>query len=130
VREPVWLAPEVILAVHNELLAQHGGPGGVRDAGLLDSALARPRNRFAYGACDAAALAAAYAAGIVQNHPFVDGNKRTGFLAGALFLEINGWRLTAEESMAAATTNGLAAGEIEEAEYADWLRTNSTARDA
>jgi len=119
---PKWLRREAILILHGESLADHGGAGGLRDEGLFDSALARPENLFAYGDPDLFDLAAADAAGIVRNHPFIDGNKRAGFLAGAVFLEINGWTLTADEVDATVKTIALAASEITEADYADWLR--------
>ena len=96
----------------------------MRDLGLLESALARPQNLHAYCEGDAAALAAAYAFGIIRNHPFVDGNKRTGFLAAALFLEANGYRFVASEAEAVMRTLALAASEIDEAEFAAWLREN------
>lgn len=112
------------MAVHNEALAVHGGAAGVRDPALLESALARPRNRFAYGEADAAALAAAYAFGIVRDHPFVDGNKRTAFVIAALFLELNGFRFVAPEADAALQTLALAASEVGEEEFAAWLREN------
>ena len=97
----------------------------MRDEGLLDSALARPLNLYSYGEPDLFALAGAYAAGIVQNHPFVDGNKRTGLVAAALFLDRNGMEFLAPEAEAVVMTLGLAAGEIEEAGYAAWLRDRS-----
>lgn len=119
---PKWLRREAVLILHDESLADHGGASGVRDEGLFDSALARPENLIAYGQPDLFDLAAAYAFGIVRNHPFIDGNKRTGFLAAAVFLEINGWMLTADEIDATVQTLQLAAGELSEAAYADWLR--------
>lgn len=124
-REPRWLSHRLILTVHDLQLTRHGGAGGLRDEGLLDSALARPANLYGYGEPDLYALAAAYAAGIIRNHPFVDGNKRTGFVAAALFLDRNGVRLVAPEAEAVVMTLGLAAGEIEEVGYAAWLRDNS-----
>jgi len=100
VSEPVWIEGRDALALHGRLLALDGGAAGVRDAGLLESALARPRQLHAYGEKpDIAEMAAAYVAGIVRNHPFFDGNKRTGFVVGALFLELNGYRFTAAEGM-------------------------------
>lgn len=119
---PKWLRREAVFILHDESLADHGGAAGVRDEGLFDSALARPENLFAYGTPDMFDLAAAYAFGIVRNHPFVDGNKRTGFLAAAVFLEINGWMLTADEVDATVKTFALAASEITEEAYAAWLR--------
>jgi death on curing protein len=124
VTEPRWLPKDLILAVHERQLAEHGGAGGVRDEGLLESALARPQNLLAYGEADAAALAAAYAFGIAQNHPFVDGNKRTAFVACELFLVANGHDLLASDEECLAMMLGLAAGEIDEAEFAAWLREN------
>lgn len=123
--EPKWLRREAVLIMHEECLAEHGGASGIRDEGLFDSALARPENLFAYGKPDIFEMAAACAAGIIRNHPFVDGNKRTGFLAAAVFLEINGHRLVADEVSATLHTIRLAASEIEEAEYADWLPANT-----
>jgi death-on-curing protein len=122
---PKWLRREAVLILHDESLAEHGGASGVRDAGLLDSALARPENLFAYGEPDLFDLAGVYAAGIVKNHPFVDGNKRTGFLAAAVFLEINGFSLRAGEVDATLKTIALAASEISDVEYAAWLRENA-----
>jgi death-on-curing protein len=123
-KRPIWVARGAVLIAHAESLAVHGGADGVRDHGLLESALARPQNLHAYGECDAAALAAAYAFGIVRNHPFVDGNKRTGFLTAALFLELNGFRFVASEADVIVSTLALASSEIGEAEFAAWLREN------
>ncbi|MBK8176000.1 MAG: type II toxin-antitoxin system death-on-curing family toxin [Rhodospirillales bacterium] len=120
--DPVWLDPRVIEAVHDRLLAEHGGAAGVRDAGLLASALARPRNRAAYGETDLCTLAAAYAAGIAGNHPFVDGNKRTAFMAAYIFLARNGLRLSSPEDEATCAVLALAAGEMTEDTFATWLR--------
>ena len=120
--EPLWLSRQAIEIIHDEQLAEHGGAGGLRDSGLLESALARPQNLFAYGEGDLCALAAAYAAGIVRNHPFVDGNKRTGFLAAYAFLDVNGLELTAPDAEAVVMTLDLASGEIPEEGYAAWLR--------
>ncbi len=125
---PEWVRRETVLILHSESLAVHGGASGLRDAGLLDSALARPRNLQAYSEADAPALAAAYAFGIVRNHPFVDGNKRTALLTAALFLEANGFRFVASEADAVVRTLALAAGEIDEAEFAGWLRDNARPR--
>ena len=128
-KRPVWVERAAIQLLHAEALAVHGGAEGVRDPGLLESALARPLNLQAYEPeCDAAALAAAYAFGIIRNHPFVDGNKRTGFLAAALFLEANGLRFIANEAEAIVQTLSLAASEIGEAEFAAWLRDSVRAR--
>ena len=120
--EPRWLERRIIVAVHDTQLARLGGAGGIRDDGLLESALARPRNLHAYGEAELCVLAAAYAAGIVRNHPFVDGNKRTGFIAAALFLQENGLRLNAPEAEAVVMTVGLASGEMPEQGFAAWLR--------
>ncbi len=118
----VWVQENAILAIHDRLLAVHGGSAGIRDRGLLDSALARPRNFAAYGTPDVFELAAAYACGIVQNHPFVDGNKRAGFMATFIFLDRNGWDLQAPEAEATRTMLSLAAGETSEEQLAFWLR--------
>lgn len=123
-KPPRWLPKDIILAVHHRQLAEHGGAAGVRDEGLLDSALARPQNLFAYGEGDAAALAAAYAFGIARNHPFIDGNKRTAYVACELFLMANGFELASSDEESLAMMLGLAAGEIGEAEFAAWLRDN------
>lgn len=120
--EPRWLPKDLILQVHNRQLAEHGGGGGVRDEGLLESALARPQNAFAYGESDVAVLAGAYAFGIAKNHPFIDGNKRTAFVACELFLAANGYDLVAADEECLAMMLGLAASEIGEAEFAAWLR--------
>lgn len=121
----VWIPRSVIDALHDRLLAEHGGPAGVRDEDLLDSALARPQHLAAYGDPDLCALAAAYAAGIARNHPFLDGNKRTAFMAAYVFLARNGRRLTAPEDKAAHTMTALAAADIDEAAFAAWLRDNT-----
>ena len=123
-----WLSPEVLVAVHAEQLAEHGGAVGVRDEGLFESALARPRQTAAYGQPDAADLAAAYAFGLVRNHPFVDGNKRTAYVAAELFLLLNGWSMTASDESATLTALALAAGDIDEAAFAAWLRSHLQAR--
>lgn len=117
-----WLPREVLLAVHEEQLAEHGGAPGVRDEGLFDSALARPQQLANYGEPDIADLAAAYAFGLVRNHPFIDGNKRTGFVAAQLFLWLNGHRINAPLVDCVLTTLALAAGDIDEGAFADWLR--------
>lgn len=124
----VWLQPEVLIAVHEAQLAEHGGSPGTRDMGLFESAIARPFNFDAYGlpdgrAPDVAALAAAYGYGISRNHPFIDGNKRTGFVAMELFLRLNGWQLTASDGDCVMTMLAVAAGDISEEAFADWLRT-------
>lgn len=122
--EPKWLGVEAVLVMHEEQLAEHGGAVGVRDLGLLDSALARPRNAWSYGESDLVALAALYAAGVMRNHPFVDGNKRTGFLAAYAFLYVNGLEIVADEAEVIVQCLSLAASEIGEAEFAAWLREN------
>lgn len=119
---PVWIDVADVLSFHEVMLARFGGLPGVRDAALLDSAVNRPRQLFAYGAPDLSALAAAVAEGIVRNHPFLDGNKRAGFMAAALFLEVNGWSFQAVEEDVVVRTLALAAGAIGGAEYARWLR--------
>lgn len=117
----LWVASEVALAVHAEQLAEHGGGEGVRDVGLLDSAMARPRNLAEYGDPDAAALAAAYAFGIARNHPFVDGNKRTAAVVSETFLVLNGRQLNASDAEVVVAFVALAAGELAEDELADWF---------
>lgn len=117
-----WLRAETAEAIHDEQLAEHGGGVGVRDAGALLSALARPLNLAAYGEPDAPALAAAYAFGVARNHPFVDGNKRTAWVLARLFLQKNGVRLEFQQADAVMTMLSLAAGEISEDELAAWLR--------
>ena len=123
-REPRWLPKDLMLHVHNRQLAEHGGGAGVRDEGLLESALARPQNQFTYGETDVAALAGAYAFGIAKNHPFIDGNKRTAFVACELFLAANGYDLVASDEECLAMMLGLAASEIGEADFAAWLCEN------
>jgi death on curing protein len=118
----VWIEAAVIRAVHEEQLAEHGGGLGTRDKGLLESALARPMQLAAYGAPDVAALAAAYGYGIAKNHPFIDGNKRTAFVAVELFLALNGWELTASDGECVLSMLAVAAGTLEEAAYAQWIR--------
>jgi len=127
VTEPGWIDEQDALTLHDRLLALHGGAAGVRDDGLLKSALARPRQHFAY-AEDAGIvqLAAIYTAGIVRNHPFVDGNKRTGFVVGILFLELNGYAFAASEEEAAQAVLALASGTMDEAGYRAFLLANAT----
>lgn len=120
--EPRWLDLDIALAIHDRQLAEHGGGVGVRDSGMLESALARPMNVWAYGSDDSAALAAAYAFGIARNHPFVDGNKRTAWVAARLFLALNGLELRFDAGDAVRTMLALAAGELAEAALADWFR--------
>ena len=123
--EPVWVLDAVVLIAHEISLANFGGSDGIRDISLLESALARPKNLFAYGELSLSELAAACTFGIVGNYPFVDGNKRTGFLAGATFLEINGFSLTATEPAATRIIVGVASGEVNEEELARWFAENS-----
>ena len=123
--EPVWVTIEDCLSFHDNLLARFGGASGVRDRGLLESALARPHHRWAYEQASIFDLAATYAHGIVKNHPFVDGNKRTGFLAAALFLEANGVRFNAREEDAVVQTLALAASALSAEAFAAWLRSVS-----
>jgi death-on-curing protein len=123
--EPTWIEDELVLAIHDRQLIEHGGAEGLRDESLLQSALGRPLNHFAYASTDIVELAAKYTAGIVQNHPFVDGNKRTGFVVGVLFLELNGYRFTASEEAAAQAVLELAAGTLEEKGFCEFLRANS-----
>jgi len=123
--EPHWFSREEALALHDLMLADYGGLTGVRDDTLLESALAKPRQLFAHGEPTLAELAAAYSAGIVNNHPFLDGNKRTGFMLGAAFLEVSGQVFFASEVDATLRTLALAAGEATEADYALWLAKNS-----
>ncbi len=121
-REPIWLLRTAVEAIHDEQLAEHGGGEGLRDAGLLESALSRPRNLATYGAPDMAALAAAYGYGIARNHPFVDGNKRTAFVAVELFLDLNGHTLTAGDAECIMMVERLADGTVSEQEFAAWIR--------
>lgn len=123
-----WIDKQVLLLLHDESLAQHGGASGLRDEGLLDSALARPLNLAAYEKPDVAALAASYAVGLAKNHAFADGNKRAGFLAMGLFLFLNGRQLTASQPDATVTMLAVASGEMDEAMLADWIRRNSAKR--
>lgn len=123
-----WIDKQALLLLHGESLAVHGGPAGLRDEGLLESALARPLNLAAYGLPDIAELAAAYGVGLAKNHPFVDGNKRAAFLAVGLFLALNGYRLTANQVSATQAMLAVAAGEMDEPAFASWLRTNMTSR--
>lgn len=120
----VWVATAVAAAIHREQLEEHGGGQGIRDAGLLESAMARPHHLVAYGEPDAAALAAAYAYGIARNHPFVDGNKRTAAVVSETFLAINGLTLDATDAEIVVAFLALAAGELAEDELADWFRTH------
>lgn len=124
----VWIDEAVVWAVHEAQLAEHGGSAGVRDAGLLHSALARPQNLAAYGTPDLADCAAAYGFGVARNHPFIDGNKRTAFVCTELFIELNGAHLMADDADCVRIMLALAAGEIEEAAFAAWLRAHVVPR--
>ena len=123
-RDPVWIDLEVVLAIHDEQVAGHGGQAGVRDRGLLESAMARPQNPFAYGEHSLPRLAASYAFGISRNHPFLDGNERTSLVVAELFLDLNGLELTATDAECVTTFLQLAAGEITEAELAEWIASH------
>lgn len=120
-----WVNKQILLLLHDESLAEHGGDSGIRDEGLLDSALARPMHLANYATPDHAELAASYCYGIAKNHPFIDGNKRAALLSVGLFLLTNGWRLTASQTDATLTIEGVAAGNISESALADWVRRNS-----
>lgn len=126
----VYIDPRAVVAIHEAQLAEHGGGAGVRDPGLLESALTRALNRAAYGEPDVAELAGGYAYGIARNHPFVDGNKRTAFVCAELFLALNGWDLIASDAECVMTMLALAAGELDDAGYAAWLRGHSRPREA
>lgn len=118
----IWIGIDLALALHDRQLAEHGGPAGIRDAGLLESALARPVNLAAYGDPDAAALAASYAFGIARNHAFIDGNKRTAWVLARLFLKANGVEIEFDKADAIRAVMALAAGELSEEELAQWFR--------
>jgi death-on-curing protein len=124
-KEPVWVLREVVFLAHNQSLARFGGSAGLRDEGLLDSALGKPVNLFAYGQPTIFELAASYGFGLVKNHPFIDGNMHAGFIFALTFLQINGWRLETSEVDATLRTLALAAGEMTEADYAAWLEANA-----
>ena len=124
-KAPVWVLKDTVLALHDQLIAEFGGTAGVRDGGLLESALARPEQLWAYGKPTVFDLSASYAFGLAKNHPFVDGNKRMALAVAVLFLEINGLRFEASEPDAVVKTLGLAASAIDQAEYAAWLKANS-----
>lgn len=124
----IWLDAAVLRAVHEAQLAEHGGGSGERDAGLFESALVRPQNLAVYGKPDAAALSAAYGFGIARNHPFVDGNKRTAFVAVELFLDLNGYDLLADDADCVVTMLRLAAGELSEEAFAAWVRQHGEPR--
>lgn len=120
-KEPIWLNREDCLAIHEMMLAQHGGLAGVREQGLLESALSKPQHLFAYSSPTLAEMAASYAAGVILNHPFLDGNKRTGFMLAATFLELNGLEFTATEESVIDMTLAVASGKLKQAGYAEWL---------
>jgi death-on-curing protein len=120
-----WLRQDVVVAIHDEQIAEHGGHPGIRDAGLLSSALARPKNKMVYQTPSVFDLAAAYASSIILNHPFVDGNKRTGFLAAYIFLYLNGWNLTAPEAEAVDAVLALALKEMDEVNFSKWLKDHA-----
>jgi len=123
-----WLDASVLLAVHDEQLVEHGGIRGVRDNGMFESALGKPQNLAAYGEPDFAELAAAYGLGLAKNHPFLDGNKRTAFVAVELFLRLNGYDLVADDATCVLTMLAVAAGEIDEQNFAGWIRKNAVQR--
>lgn len=120
--EPIWLSVELVIAFHGEQLREFGGPSGIRDRGMLESALGRPQNKWSYGESDLAALAAAYAFGIARNHPFVDGNKRAALLSIVVFLGLNGVDFVADQAEAVVIIQGLAAGDIDEDGLTRWIR--------
>lgn len=120
--EPIWLDADIALAIHDRQLAEHGGPSGIRDHGLLESALAKPVNKWSYGEDDLCALAAAYAFGVARNHPFTDGNKRTAWVLARTFLVLNDCQLAFDREEAISTVQSLAAGELTEEELAKWFR--------
>ncbi|WP_368415372.1 type II toxin-antitoxin system death-on-curing family toxin [Falsiroseomonas sp.] len=126
--EPEWVGVETALAIHEEQIGEHGGGEGVRDRGLLESAMARPRNAWGYGVTDLCVLAAALGHGIARNHPFVDGNKRTAFVVVETFLILNGAELGASDAESVVAMLDLAAGEMTEDEFADWLRAHTAQR--
>ena len=126
-KEPLWLNREDCLAIHEMMLAQHGRLAGMRDEGLLESALSKPQNLFASSSPTLAEMAASYAAGIILNHPFLDGNKRTGFLLAGTFLEVNGMEFMATEESVVEMTLALASGKLKQAGFAQWLSKNSKA---
>ena len=129
-KEPRWLDRRATTSFHLQSLAEHGGSLGIRDAGLLDSALARPRNQFAYATdIDIAKLAAAYGFALAKNHAFIDGNKRIAFIATATFLRLNGYRLNSNRMDEIQTMLALAAGELSEDEFASWLRLHTERTD-
>lgn len=127
-RRWLWLDAAILYAVHDEQLVEHGGISGIRDIGMFESALSRAPNLAAYGEPDFAELVAAYGFGLAKNHPFLDGNKRTAFVAVELFLRLNGYVLSADDTTCILTMLALAAGDIDEANFASWIRQNSAQR--
>ncbi len=125
-----WVSQLTLVLLHDESLAEHGGSPGLRDEGLLESALARPKNPAAYESPDHAALAASYGVGLAKNHAFVDGNKRAAFLAVGLFLYLNGFRLTASQAQATLTMLAVASGELSEEAFAAWLREHAKVKNS
>ncbi|VAW49846.1 Death on curing protein, Doc toxin [hydrothermal vent metagenome] len=123
--QPKWLMQSVIETIHDLQIAEHGGLSGIRDESLLNSALTRPQNLYEYEQADLYELASAYASALVRNHPFVDGNKRTAFLASYVFLNINGIIFTAPEAETTAIVIALASGDIDQVQYATWLKQHS-----
>ena len=127
-REPVWIEHSTVLLLHRRQLAEHGGGEGVRDEGMLESALHRPRNKWAYEGADIVDLAAAYAFGIARNHPFVDGNKRTAWVVCRVFLDVNGLAFSASDEDKYTAMLALAAGDLSEEDFANWLRKSCKPR--
>ncbi len=125
-QEPVWVTVATVLAIHDEQLAEHGGQTGVRDLGLLESALTRPRNGYSYGEHSLPVLAASLAFGIARNHPFIDGNKRTSLVVMELFLMLNGLELVATDEAFVVTFLALAAGDLSEDALAEWITTHAS----
>jgi len=125
-KSPKWISKLAVLAIHERLLAEHGGAPGLLDEGMLDAALASPRNHFAYEGADIHRLAAAYAYALTQNHPFADGNKRVALTVAGVFMELNGVRMVASEQDAAQALWALSSGEIDEIGFASWLRTTTS----
>jgi death on curing protein len=123
--QPIWLEPQIVVSIHEEQITRHGGLSGLRDRGLLESAMARPQHLYAYGEPTLFEMAAAYAGGIVKNHPFADGNKRTGFMAAYTFLRRNGMYLRAAQADAVHAVLALASSEMTEEQFARWLEANS-----
>jgi death-on-curing protein len=127
-KEPRWISKRAVLALHERLLAEHGGAAGLRDEGLLDAALSSPQNHFAYERVDLFDIAATYAVSITRNHPFSDGNKRVALTVAGVFLELNGYRLEASEQEAVAATVAISSRKLDRDGFASWLRGNSSRR--